>query len=171
MQGESDAMDAQSHHADTVAIEADVYIHVKLHSTLGQGAPHTLPELLDAFQVQVRCASLAVTSIQGRRAVHRESLQVQQVGYDLAILAPSKWRSVVCVPLCQEGTVALQLFGVGVHFFCLCPRMVFPSARTFDSFWVSSLSSLRGVMSRLVLQRDCLFGQVGQVLQGSVDHA
>ena len=50
----------QSPHADLVAMVAGVYIYVKLHFTPGKVVPYTLPELLDAIDVQFGGAPHAV---------------------------------------------------------------------------------------------------------------
>ena len=52
-QGWSDTLGAQCLLADLLAFIASVYIYVNLHFTPGQVYPHTLPELLEAFEIQL----------------------------------------------------------------------------------------------------------------------
>ena len=59
-QGWSGAMGTRSRHADLVAMVAGVYIYIKR----GKLDTHTLPELLDAFEVQLRGAPHAVPAMQ-----------------------------------------------------------------------------------------------------------
>ena len=57
---------------------------------------HTFPQLLDAIGVQLGRAPEAVLAIQESQVVCHEALLLQQVGYELAILATSEWVEICC---------------------------------------------------------------------------
>ena len=80
-----------------------VYIYVKLHSTSGQVEPHTLPELLKAFEVELRGAPQVVTAIQECQVIHQEAFLLQ-AGYELAILAPSESVEICRVRCSLQGS-------------------------------------------------------------------
>ena len=69
---------------------AGVYVHIKLHSTPGDdGSRHTLPELFGAFEEPASEIPQVAAAILKCQFVNQEAFLLQQVGFDLALLAPS----------------------------------------------------------------------------------
>ena len=87
----SDTVSAQLPLTGLLAMVASVYIHVKLHFTLGQLYPRTLPQLLDAVAAELRREPHAFLVFQEVQAILQESYLMQRVGFEVAILAPSEW--------------------------------------------------------------------------------
>ena len=76
-----------------------VQIYVKLHSTPGQ----VEPQLLGAFEVQLRDEVRAVPAIRESQVVLQEALLLQQVGYELAVLAPAEWAEICRLRCALQG--------------------------------------------------------------------
>ena len=87
----------QSLHSDLVAMTAGVYIHIKLHFPWDE-------EVLDAFEKLTGKLQNLYQPYSEGQVVQQEAFLVQQVGFELAILAPSDWVE-VCRLRCalQEG--------------------------------------------------------------------
>ena len=87
----------QSLHSDLVAMTASVYIHIKLHFPWDE-------EVLDAFEKLTGKLQNLYQPYSEGQVVQQEAFLVQQVGFELAILAPSDWVE-VCRLRCalQEG--------------------------------------------------------------------
>ena len=107
------ATGAQSSHSDIVALVASVYAHIKLHRTPEREGPHTLPDLLRHLRRTVERCTSAIPARLESQVVHQEAFLLQQVGFELATLAPSEWIEICVISLlgsCQLWFIAVLVW-------------------------------------------------------------
>ena len=78
---------------DLLALAAAVCMYIKLHLSLQQQYPHSLPELLTAFTAGRKPDGVPVlhNAFTIQRVVHSEFRMLQQLGYQLTTLTPMAW--------------------------------------------------------------------------------
>ena len=120
--------------------------------------PRTLQDLVDALEEQMRGAPRAAPAILEGQVVHQEVLLLQQVGFELAILAPSEWVAIWCLRCALTGNgprshLANHLAGVHIDSFTSRPASkassvgISVNASQLPSWFGSMMFTLRRVSS------------------------